>query len=47
MNKIQSQSYNTAYGQLVICGQLPDFYYCRTFAVYTLWDALPDERKGL
>jgi hypothetical protein len=23
------------------------FYYCRKFAVFTLWSALPDERTGL
>jgi hypothetical protein len=25
----------------------PDFYYCRTFSVFMLWGALPDERTGL
>jgi hypothetical protein len=25
----------------------PDFYYCRTFAVFMMWGALPDERTGL
>jgi hypothetical protein len=30
-----------------IWGSWPDFFYCRTFAVFLLWGALPDERTGL
>jgi hypothetical protein len=30
-----------------IWGPWPDLYYCRTFAVFLFWGALPDERTGL
>jgi hypothetical protein len=40
-------SASSSWCQASICGPRPDFYYCRTFVVFMLWGALPDERAGL
>jgi hypothetical protein len=40
------QSAGLSWYRAPIWGPWPDFYYCRTFAVLLLLDAIPDERKG-
>jgi hypothetical protein len=36
------QSASSPWCRTPICGSWPDFYYCRTFTVFTLWGAISD-----
>jgi hypothetical protein len=41
------QSANLPWNKAPIWGLWPDFYYCQTFTILSMWGALSDERTGL